>query len=107
MEYKRIAIFFTLQEIDKYGYMNVYDAPGAKDVDKKIQKHLNEGWEIVSVVPITAIYLHKEIINSKKMDKMGYTTTGREKFENTVSCPYTQNIEVLLVKKQIKILKLI
>ena len=63
MEYKRIAIFFTLQKLDEDGYMNVFDSPGAKDADKNIQKHLNEGWEIVSVVPITAIHIHLSLIH--------------------------------------------
>ena len=99
MKYKRIAIFFSLQNLDKDGYMSVFDSPGAKDADKNIQKHLNEGWEIVSVVPITAIYLYREILNEKKMDKYGDRTTGTGKFDNIVSCPYTQNLEVILVKK--------
>ena len=99
MEYKRIAIFFTLQKLDENGYMNVFDSPGAKDADKNIQKHLNEGWEIVSVVPITAIHLHREILTQKKMDIYGDRTTGTGKFDSIVSCPYTQNLEVILVKK--------
>ena len=41
MEYKRIAIFFTLQKLDEDGYMSVFDSPGAKDADKNIQKAKN------------------------------------------------------------------
>lgn len=97
MAFKRISIYFGIKE-GKNGYLNIIDHAIAKDNDNEIEKHLKEGWEIVSAVPITSSYCSKTILKNSDFNKYG-EDTGKGNFEHFITYPYTQSIQVLLVKK--------
>ena len=95
MKFKTIAIWYSALHED-HG-LSVIDSESTPEKIKEVEKHLNDGWEIVSIVPITSSEFRAKITKSRKFK--GFETTGEEKFENIIPCTYTQNLEVFMIKK--------
>jgi len=97
MKFKTIAIFYNALHKDQG--LSVVDATNTPEKIKEVEKHLNDGWEIVSIVPIISSEFRAKITKSRKFKRLETLAEGEEVFENIIPCTYTQNLEVFMIKK--------
>ncbi len=86
MKFKRVYIQYSSDEIrnmtdDDFSWWVPCDSDKTTEADEQIEKHLNEGWKIVSSVPVVG--------------------TFTQKISDEVSIPFvvTDGIEVLMIKE--------